>query len=195
MEKWWILICLSIKHKAVTSWTYKTLPVYRWQEAVVTDICQQPQLGQEVLPEEARHKAKSHHLANILRTPHFWAHRKRAKEAVRLLTCYFSWATPPAPICPPTVKCLKLWCCMSWTPASLLRFKHISCLGPFRIQNLGAFLCKVTWEIWSGGCAQITLAHAGGPDFSMRQGSHCTLARKHSKKRKYHFNLFSYLAP
>lgn len=169
----------------VTSWTYKTSPVYQCQEAVVADACQKPQLGKEALPEEARHKAKSHLLVNTLRTSHFWACGARAQK-VRLLTCYFSWATPPALLCPRAVTCLTLWCCTAWTPASQLRFRR---LLPFGIQKLGIFFCKVTWKIWSGRCAQITPTHAGSHDFSIKHGSYHHFSSKNSQKRKCRFSL------
>lgn len=77
------------------------------------------------------------------------------KQSGWLLMCYFSW-TPTALPFPPTDKGLKLWCCTPWTPASQLRFKKISCFRLFGIQNLSAFLFKVTREVWSGRCAEIT---------------------------------------
>lgn len=149
-------------------------------------------LGQETLPEEDRHGAKCH-LVKTPRAPNFCGAgaggnvEQESKEQLGyLLTCYFSWAPRALPF-PPTDKCLKPWCCTPWTPASQLWFKKISCFRIFGIQNLSAFLCKVTWEVWSGRCAKsakITHTFAGSPDFSMEHGNHHTWAQKHSQKIK-----------
>lgn len=152
-------------------------------------------LGQETLPEEARHRAKCH-LVKTSRTPHFCGagaggqvEQDFKKQSGWLLTRYCSRAPTALPF-PAADQCLKPWCCTPWTPASQLRFKKTSCFRLFGIQNLSVFLCEVTWEIWSGRCAEITLTFAGSPDFSMKKhGNHCI--QKHSQKIKCHFKLFN----